>query len=270
MLQRAFLTMTVGAILTGVLGAQARANQYDVDGFIDEMIVNANSYDIGERTAFTPPVPQQPPIGPAAAIAGPINAATIRGQFEFTCSTGSTPADCPDAAYAAANFNWKWGALKVDGGGGMNFADVAGATFFPSALANEGFTTVETQGFEGNPFTRLAHIEFRIEDAGLTLDPGFSYIFFALLAPNNVIYGNQVPNQGAGAVNQAEESVYFSSVQDYPPFQFHQAFPSFDTSGQTNQLVAGRIIPITPEPTTAALILLGLGSLAVGRRKTGR
>lgn len=247
--------------------------QYDVDAFIDSL----DAHDIGERTAYTMPN-TVPSIGPAAALVGLVSTGTVRGQFEFTCSDlGGNgvidPTDCGDAAYAAANFNWKWGALKVTDASGFpvldgEFVDVGGATLFPSDLvANEGFTLIETMSFNGkDPFARLAHFEFNLEGAGVTLQPGYSYVLFALLTAESITLPNRVPGEGPGFSGIAEESIYQSAAIDAPPFQFHQAFPLLD-DGTTpiNQLATSRVIPVVPEPTVGLLAVCGL-SILIGRR----
>jgi hypothetical protein len=134
---------------------------------------------------------------------------------------------------------------------------------FDSDLAmNEGFTSVETQGFDGNLFTRLAHFEFNLEGAGVTLDPGYGYIIFAVLSEFAI--PNRVPGAGPGFTGLAEESIFQSSVFDGPPFQFHQAFPVFDPTGNLNQLSTSRLIPVEPEPATSLLVLVG--ALGIARR----
>lgn len=261
--------------LTASMPVAARADsspQFDVDAFIDSL----DAHDIGERTAYTASAPT---IGPAATISGLVTTGNVKGQFEFTCSDlGGNgvidSSDCGDAAYAAAHFNWKWGALEVADASGFpvlvgGFVDVAGSTFFPSDIAlNEGFTLIETQSFNGkDPFARLAHFEFNLEGAGVTLQPGFSYIIFAMLTAESITLPNRVPGEGPGFSGIAEESIYQSAAVDSPPFQFHQAFPVFD-DGVTpiNQLATSRLIPIVPEPATGLTLIIGLTAV-FGRRK---
>ncbi|MBI5763298.1 MAG: hypothetical protein HZA51_07225 [Planctomycetes bacterium] len=251
-------------LLAGILAVMARpsTSRAEPDAFVDELITNSGTYDIGERTAFSP-------IGPAIApvvVPNAVTGGTVRGQFEFTCGTGGTPADCPDAAYAASAFNWKWGVLKVTDYSNFptlvaDFISVSGKTLFESDLvANEGFTTIETQGFDGNSFTRLAHFEFNLEGAGVTLDPGFSYIIFSVLSEFSI--PDLVPGAGPGFTGLAEESIFQSSAIDGPPFQFHQAFPVFDPTGNLNQLATSRLIKVEPEPASCFLMLIGAACIA--------
>jgi hypothetical protein len=257
----------ISLFLTGMLALAATTSVAlaEPDAFVDELFSNSISYDIGERTAFTPP---SAPIPPTAAIPNQVTMGRVRGQFEFNCGAGGTPADCPDAAFAAAALNWKWGVLKVSDYSNFptlaaDFVDVGGDTLFPSDLvANEGFTTIETQGFDGNPFTRLAHFEFNLEGAGVTLDPGFSYIIFAVLSEFPI--PNRVPGEGPGFSGFAEESIFQTSVFDGPPFQFHQASPVFDPTGNLNQLATSRLIPVVPEPAVGLMLLAG--ALTLTRR----
>jgi hypothetical protein len=246
----------------------AVAAPFDVDAFIDEIVISGNSLDIGERTAYTPPGGLA--IPPHAAINGPVTSGTVRGQFEFQC-TGNTPADCPDSAYAASVLNWKWGVLRVTDPQNFpnftaDFVEVAGENLFPSDLAvDEGWTTIEHQSFDGqNLFTRLAHFEFNLEGAGVTLQPGNSYVIFALLS--EFPQPNRVPGEGPGFTGIAEESIFQSAVIDAPPFQFHQAFVVFDPTGQTNQLATSRLIPVVPEPGTAVLLFM-IAAFGLARRR---
>ena len=248
------LCLAALAILAGTSKTRA-----EPDAFLDELVTMSGSLDIGERTAFSP---VGPPIPPTAAQSGPISAGLVRGQFDFTCGKGGTPADCPDAAYAASHLNWKWGALEVTDTSSFppligSFVSVGGKTLFDSDLfpLTEGFSSVETVGFDGNPFTRLAHFEFTLEGAGVVLQPGNSYVLFAVLSEFAI--PDNVPGAGPGFTGIAEESIYQSAVVDGPPFQFHQAFPVFDPTGNLNQLATSRLIPIVPEPTTGVLSLLG-------------
>jgi hypothetical protein len=248
--------------------ALAGTGQFAVDAFLDDFDGN----DIGQRTSFSPPGALLP-IGPAGALVGPVTTGTVSGQFEFTCGDdggdGFDPTDCAGPAFAAANFNWKWGVLKVVDAAGFPvidaaFVEVAGDNFFPAAGPDEGFTFVETNGFLGNnPATRLAHFEFSIEDAGVTLEPGFEYIFFAGLTAEAIALGNRVPGEGVGFAGFAEESIYQTSVLEAPPYQFHQQPVAF--TGILNQVATGRIVPIVPEP--AAGLMTILGTLVILRRR---
>ena len=256
---------TVAAFLLGaILAAAPLTALAEPDAFMDELITNSGSLDIGERTAFSP---VSPPIPATASINGPVTVGKVKGQFDFACGTQT---GCLTTADAAAALNWKWGVLQVSsysptpGSLTAQFVDVGGSDLFNSDLVtDEGFTSIEPQGFDGNPFTRLAHIEFNLEGAGVILQPGYSYVIFALLSEFPI--GNRVPGEGLGPLNQAEESIFTSAFWDGPPFQFHQAFPVFDPDQNINQLATSRLIPVTPEP--AGCLLAGLAGLClIGKR----
>jgi hypothetical protein len=273
MRHKGLFTICLGGVLTAALAGEVRATSYDVDAFVDDLLNNATLYDIGERTAFTPPN-TVPPIGPTAAINNPILSGRVRGQFEYTCGDSGPngtfgPEDCPDAAYAASAFNWKWGVLQATDQFNSTFIDVAGTNFFPSDLPlNEGITSVDTNNFENtNPATRIMHFEFNLQGAGVILTPGYDYIIFAMYAPANITLGNRVPGEGPGFTGFAEESIYQSAAVDAPPNQFHQNPPLFDPNGETNQLATSRLIPITPEPASLTLVLFGAVAV-LARRKT--
>ncbi len=245
--------------------------QYSADAFISHL----DATMIGQRTAYT--APGGLPIPPVPALIGLVNAGTVIGQFEYTCGDPGPdgaigPEDCPDAAYIAENLEWKWGLLKVTDGSGFPFIDaefveVAGVNLFASDIvANEGFTFVETQSFNGKDISaRLAHFAFNIEGAGVTLDPGFSYIFFALLSEFPL--PDRVPGEGAGFSGIAEESIYESAVLEAPPFQYHQNPVIFDPSGELNQLATSGLIPVVPEPSTAIFLAIAACGLVARRRK---
>jgi len=236
--------------------------QFDVDAFLDSLILPGPTViDIGERTAFTPPGP--PPIGPVPALFGPISIGRVEGQFEFTCGeedlTG--PPECATPAYAAANFDWKWGLLEVVSESPLvaSFVSSGGNTLFPSDIAlDEGVTGITTMGFEGDPFARQMHIAFNIEGEGITLNPGFKYIFFAIVSA--IPLPNTVSNSGGAA----EGAIYQSAVLDGPPFQFH-GYPAFEPTA--NQFATSRLIPIVPEPSSAVLLGVVLAGFIVRRGK---
>jgi hypothetical protein len=95
----------------------------------------------------------------------------------------------------------------------------------------------------------------------VTLQPGYGYIFFAMYGPEDAgALPNRVPNEGG----LAESLIYFSAVDDTPPFQFHQAFPFWVGDEQINQVATSRLIPVVPEPSAGLLLVLGFVGL---RRK---
>src|SRR5262249_33674553 len=146
-----------------------------------------------------------------------------------------------------AGIRMKWGLLQVDPNTLVkNFVASGGNTLFPSDLPNQGFTTVETQGFaDGNQFERLVHFAFNIDNV-VTLQPGFYYAFFALVSHFNI--PNTVPNSG-GPNFFAENAVYTTSSgtpNNGPPFQLHDPNVSWDTSGLLNQLASSQLIPVVP------------------------
>lgn len=257
------LTLAVGF---GAL--PAHATQYGFsDSFLDTLTLpGPTAVDIGERTAFTGPGPF-PPIGPTPALSGPISMGLIEGQFDYSCSFAAPDCNSPgdglgtSAAYAASVFDWKWGLLKVISEGPLVAQFVAnggGDTLFPSDVApNEGITSIDPTGFEGDVFTRQMHIAFNIEGQGITLQPGFKYVFFAMYSA--ISMSNQVANAGG----PAEQAIYETAVVFGPPDQFN-GYPAFQL--EANELATSRLIPIVPEPSTALLSGLGLVALIARRR----
>lgn len=245
-----------------------------LNGVVDAYVETLGPHTIGQRTAYT----AGPPLPPLAALIGPISTGKVTGQFDITCggANGNLPTSCSDAVYMKDHFDWKWGLLQVDAydGSGLisgQFVESGGKTLFASDVtANEGFTTVETQSWDGlNPRSRLAHFEFNLDPFGITLQPNTSYIFFAVLSGEGEgLPGvDRVPGEDPDPLFDAEGSIFQSSVLDPQPDQLHQNFIVFDPLGVINELATSRLIPIVPEPMSVSFFGLALIGALVKRRR---
>jgi hypothetical protein len=271
----AVLTLAVG--VANIANAQVR---YDVQAYIETY----NLTNIGQAVAHIPPnsgfnngnVPGTPnaSLGPVAPLPGPISTGVVTGYFDIGCPTVGV--GCDTTAYFEANHAYRWGVLDV---ASLTFlTNSNGDTAFTSSLGDSGFTAA---AFAPAPNTaqRDVQIMWNVEDSdpdaggpgtGVTLLPGGTYVFFAVLADPTeyALQGGQHFGYADGdpfTTDPAGE--IHANATDVAPFQFHSGFPvNFydvtDSEMGGTQTATSRLIPVVPEPGTMVLLVGGLALIA--------
>lgn len=233
--------VVVAVVLSATSSAQAQ-NLSTPDSFVEQL----GGLNVGESVAGPTILPG---LGPIVPQLGPIVSGRITGQIELDSSDLTlTPAE------AANEWDFRWGVLEI----GTGFLANGGSDFFPSNVANEGITGISVNDGPGSYFLAF---EVDLESQNLSLDPGNDYILFVAVGNNNFMGTfSSLGFLGVGAQNDV-----FAVATDDQPFQFG-ATGTITFGAIATQLVTSRIIPITPEPTSAGLFLVG-AAIALRRRR---
>lgn len=272
----ALAVLTCGVSVANVAIAQPR---FDVQAYIESYELT----NIGQAVAHIPPnsgfnnggVAGTPnaSLGPVAPLPGPISTGKVTGYFDITCPTNDV--GCDTTSYFGTNHAYRWGVLDVNSGTFLTNSN--GDTAFTSSLGDSGFTAVNFAPAP-NFAQRDVQIMWNVEDSdpdggglgtGVTLVPGGTYVFFAVLADpvEYALQGGQHFGYADGDPFTDPAGEIMVNATDVAPFQFHSGFPVnfFDITDSEiggTQTATSRLIPVVPEPGTMVLLAGGLALIA--------
>lgn len=236
--------VAVAVVLSATNSARAQALSTP-DSFVEFL----GALNVGESVAGEVVLPG---LGPIASQLGPIVSGRITGQIELNSNDLTlTPGE------AANEWDFRWGVLEI----GTGFLANSGSDFFLSNVANEGITGISINDGPGSYFLDF---EADLQSQSLSLDPGNDYILFVAVGIDSFMG----TFSSLGFLGVGAQSDVFAVATDDQPFQFG-ATGTITFGSIATQLVTSRIIPITPEPTSAGLLLVG-AAIAMRRRRSQR